>query len=70
MATVGQLYETLRVQLRQRAHLKGLWPGAAKRLNTSFLVPLEAEPQTVYAGARIRGGPWFSNAAVELPARR
>ena len=65
-----EVYLTQPGGVRQRAQLQNIRPGIAKRLNTSFVVPLGAEPRTVYAGARIRGEPWFSNVAIELPARR
>lgn len=55
---------------RQRAQVRGIRPGQAKRMNSSFVVTLGEKPRKIYAGARQHGGVWFTNVAIELPAAK
>ncbi|MHC4914545.1 MAG: hypothetical protein ACYTGB_03555 [Planctomycetota bacterium] len=53
---------------RRRAHVRGIRPGKEKKTDYPFVVPLGAMERTVYVGARLRGGAWFTNVEIRLPA--
>ncbi len=57
---------------RQRAQLRGVEAKAGHRRHPDhpFVVPLTDRSQTVYVGARLRGGPWFTNIEISLPPRK
>ena len=57
---------------RQRAQLRGVEAKAGKKGHPDrpFVVPLSDRPQTVYVGARLRGGAWFTNIEIRLPPRK
>jgi hypothetical protein len=56
--------------LRQKAQILGLRVGEARRLNSPFIVALGTAPRRVFGGAVQRGGAWFTNVELELPAAR
>jgi hypothetical protein len=59
---------TLPGGVRHTMLVRGLRPGRAVRLEVPFSAALGPAPQRAYVGARLRGGEWFANVELELPA--
>jgi hypothetical protein len=56
---------------RQRTYVRNIMPGESpKSPDQTFVVKAGNAPKTVYVGARLRGGVWFSNTEEQIPAAK